>query len=209
MFTVPKTEVATHWWACTGYVEERTGECPDTDSYFTDFRQAYAAAVAAKSEQLNKEYDKLVNRVSNIALFVYRIRALWNNKISESLKRYKQQLAEAQLAANSFPEVKVVRLPKEIPVLGKRLTIGATVYEIDSYNLTMRVADITKEEIRYYSFKSNGSEAYYRLSNDRMITSTLRSNFSNVHIFLDSVEANNFLNNLIQQRIEELKKQLQ
>ena len=156
MFTVPKTEIATHWWAYSGVVEERTGECPDAENYFVDFAYAASAAFEMKREQLQRELARIELRASAYVLSVYRIRSLWNSKVRESLKRYEQELAKAKHAASNIPQVKVNSLPDEIPVLGQRLALGTTVYEVDSYALTLRIAEIVEERIDYYTFHPEG-----------------------------------------------------
>lgn len=208
MFTVPKTEVATHWWAYAGHVQEQTGTCPSGEYYFTEREAAESYAKQLQSEKLIRRYNQIERRASAYVMSVYRIRSLWNKTIRSSLQAHEQELAESFKLMQNPPEIKVTLLPDLIPVRGARIALGTPVYEVDTYALTMRKAYVEKEMINYYEFSSEGTTARYLLSNGRGINSDLNSGFSNVEQFLDRDQAVVRLRALLQTKIAQLDEEL-
>lgn len=207
MFTVPKSELPTYWWACNGHVEERVGEMPD-EGYYDNYSDAYVVALKGKRDSLERDLKYLQQANAEFAMKIYRIRAWWNPRIRKAIKRIDAKLKEAETAYHSSISVVVKRVPDSIPVLGDRIAIGTRVYEFDSFSLKLHVATVESEHIRYYDFHPEGVPAIYRLSNGRSVKSDLSSGFSNIEHYLDSDAANTRMCAAVEARIEELQEQL-
>jgi len=209
MFTVPKSELPTYWWAYAGNIEERVGEIVEGDSsYFLRKADAIAHAQNLQTIRLHRDYLELKHRTTPFALRILRIRSLWNSRLRENVQRYLTKLQDAEIALTSTPEVKVQYLPDMIPVQGERLALGTRVYEFDSYSLRLIASTVEKEVISYYDFHKEGVPATYRLSNGRYVKSDLSSGFSNIEYYLDAEEANTRMRAAVEARIEELQEQL-
>jgi hypothetical protein len=208
MFTVSKYDIPRHWWAYTGNVEERIGNCPEASSYFSCQQDAIQHAANLQALKLNRDYISLKNRATPIALAILHIRSLWNSRLRKNLASYFASLKAAEIAVVNIPPVAIEYLPDDIPVLGTRLPIGTCVYEFDSYSLNLHVSTIKSERIAYYTFHPEGVAATYELSNGRSIKSDLQSGFSNIEHYLDGKQARRRMQEAIAARIEELQKLL-
>lgn len=209
MFTVPKSELPTYWWAYAGHIEERVGEIVEGDnSYFLRKADAIAHAENLKTIRLHRDYIDLKNRITPLALRILRIRSLWNSRLRANVQSYITKLQEAERALSTIPPVEIAYLPDSIPVTGDRIAIGTRVYEFDSYSLQLHVSTVESERISYYDFHPEGVAASYRLSNGRYVKSTLESGFSNIEHYLDAEEANYRMREAVNSRIEELQEQL-
>lgn len=208
MFTVDKTTLPRYWCVMGDRVEERIGT-PHNEYEFENKYAAHTFAYNRKSERLRREYFTLANRFSRAVLAIYKLRSLWNSRIANGLRAWQNKVSQARLAYIAGPTIQWVPLPNQIPVQGDRLAIGTRVYEFDSYSLQLRVATVEAEHIYYYSHNATGSAATYTLSNGRSVKSTLESGFTNIEHYLDSKVANARMRTAVQQRIEELQKQIE
>lgn len=209
MFTVPKSNLPTYWWAYAGHIEERVGEIVEGDnSYFLRKEDAIAHAQNLQTIRLHRDYLELKHRITPFALRILRIRSLWNSRLRANVQRYLTKLQDAEIALTSTPEVKVQCLPDSIPVQGDRIALGTRVYEFDSYSLQLHAATVESEHISYYDFHKEGVPATYRLSNGRYVKSDLKSGFSNIEHYLDAEKANTRMRAAVAARIEELQEQL-
>lgn len=209
MFTVPKSELPTYWWAYAGNIEERVGEIVEGDnSYFLRKEDAIAHAQNLQTIRLHRDYLELKHRTTPFALRILRIRSLWNSRLRENVQRYLTKLQDAEIALTSTPEVAIKYLPENIPVQGERIALGTRVYEFDSYSLQLVASTVEKEVIAYYDFHPEGVPATYRLSNGRYVKSDLSSGFYNIEHYLDAEKANTRMRAAVEARIEELQEQL-
>ena len=208
MFTVAKHDIPTHWWVCGGIIEERTGYRPDTDDYVSDRAEAEQRAQAHQKQRLLEMLDHEKGRVSGLALLIYRIRSMWNPVLRQSLRKHFDKVEQARIAAESTPEIKVRSLPDMIPVKGTRLPIGTTVYEVDTYALTLQESKVVSEAIYYYSFHADGGQAVYTLENGRVVYSTFSSGFSNIRHFLDREQAVECLRPVLEAKLAKLQEQI-
>ena len=209
MFTVPKSELPTYWWAYAGHIEERIGEIVEGDnSYFLRKADAIAHAQNLQTIRLHRDYLELKHRTTPLALRILRIRSLWNSRVRANVQRYLTKLQDAEYTLTSTPDVEIQYLPDMIPVQGIRIPLGTRVYEFDSYSLKLHVATVESERIAYYDFHPEGVAATYRLSNGRYVKSDLSSGFSNIEHYLDSDVANTRMRAAVEARIEELQEQL-
>lgn len=217
MFHVDKNSLPRYWYAYTGTVCEKLGECDgivsDTSSEFLDYEEAFRFAYHLKLRRLANDLRNLKARHSGLALQIYAIRALWNSRIREGLAKHKQRIAEAQAAlakavrdANSAVEIEA--LPNQIPVLGQRLTVGQPIYVIDLEKLTLASTTVATERIAYYSMCSEGTEAHYTLSDNRYVDSTLKSNYTGLRFYLDKDEAVEVLRGLVYANLTRLQERL-
>ena len=207
MFTVAKQDIPTHWWVCGGLIEERFGDRPDNEDYVSTRAEAEQRAQVLQKQWLLKtlEYEK--GRVRGLALLIYRIRSLWNPVLRQSLRKHFDKVEQARIAAESTPEIIVRSLPDMIPVKGTRIPIGTTVYEVDTYALTLRESKVVSETIHYYGFSADGGKAVYTLENGRWLYSTLNSGFSNIRHFLDHEQAVECLRPVLDAKLAELQEQ--
>ena len=209
MFTIPKSNLPTYWWAYAGHIEERVGEIVEGDSsYFLRKADAIAHAQNLQTIRLHRDYLELKHRTTPFALRILRIRSLWNSRLRANVQAYLTKLQDAEIALTSTPEVEIQYLPENIPVQGIRIPLGTRVYEFDSYSLQLHVATVESEHIAYYDFHPEGVAATYRLSNGRYVKSDLSSGFSNIEHYLDSATANKRMRAAVEARIEELQEQL-
>jgi len=208
MFTVAKQDISTHWLVWVGIVEERIGYRPDTDDCVTDRAEAEHRAKALKKQHLLEMLDYQKGRVSGLELLIYRIRSLWNPVLRQSLRKHFDKVEQARIAAESTPEITVRSLPDMIPVKGAWLPIGTTVYEVDTYALTLQESKVVSEAIHYYSFTADGGQAVYTLENGRWLYSTFNSGFSNIRHFLDREQAVECLRAVLEAKLAELQEQI-
>ncbi len=208
MFTVDKTTLPRYWCVIGDKVEECIGY-PRTEYEFEHSQEAFIYAYNRKAERLHRDYLKLANRFSRAVVAIYKLRSLWSPRIAEGLKSWQVKVKQAHEAYIAGPAIRFVPLPNQIPVQGDRLAIGTRVYEFDSYSLELKSVTVEAEHISYYSFRSNGTAATYTLSNGRSVKSTLESGFSNIEHYLDADIAKERVRIAIEQRIQELQKQLE
>ena len=211
MFTVQKIDLPRYWYAYTGNVEERIGSVDDSwdeEHNFLSQLQAECAASNWLYIQAVEHRNRLENTNRALSTRALRVRALWDRKVRDSLKRFDKNLQDARHRVYNLEPVKVRLLPYDIPVEGTRLAVGTEVYEIDSYAMTIRSSKVVSERIAYYTHKPEGTPAYYTLENGRGVRSDLKSGFSNVEHYTDRGAAVQRIRELWTQRIQELEDQL-
>lgn len=208
MFTVAKQNISTHWWVCGGIIEERVGYRPETDDYVSDRAEAEQRAQTLKKQRLLETLEYQKSRVSGLELLIYRIRSLWNPALRQSLCKHFEKVEQARIAADSTPEITVRLLPDTIPVKGTRIPIGTTVYEVDTYALTLCESKVMSEAIHYYNFSTDGGYAVYTLENGRWLYATLSSGFSNIRHFLDREQAVECLRPVLEAKLAELQERI-
>lgn len=209
MFTVPKSELPRYWWASAGNVRECLGEIVERDSsYFLRKEDAIAHAQNLKTILIQQYYTELKQRTPALALWILRIRSLWNSRLRANVQIYLTELQDVKIAMTATPKVAIQYLPENIPVQGERVALGTRVYEFNSYSLQLIASTVEKEFISYYDFHPEGVPATYRLSNGRYVKSDLSSGFSNIEHYLDAEEANTRMRAAVTERIEELQEQL-
>ena len=125
----------------------------------------------------------------------------------QGLRKHFDKVEQARIAAESTPVIKVRSLPDMIPVKGTRIPIGTTVYEVDTYGLTLQESKVVSEAIHYYGFSADGGKAVYTLENGRWLYSTLNSGFSNIRHFLDREQAVECLRPVLDAKLAELQEQ--
>lgn len=207
MFTVDKTTLPRFWYAGGNKVQEQVGT-PLNDYEFADKTEAYIYAYNQKSEHLRREYQLLANRFSRTVVAIYKLRSLWNPRIAEGLKSWKDKVAQAKQAYVIGPKIEVVYLPNQIPVEGDRLAIGTQIYQIDSWNPKIQAYTIDREEISYYPYTEKGVVYYYFNGGNAYVKGDLVSGYSNVEFFLDREKAVARIRSLIDARIQEMNEML-
>ena len=199
MFTIDKQEITIGYVSGPGYVQEAICEGSRRE-------EAVKAAREALIARRQREY-KEADRIGAAALFVYRVRALWNPKIRQALHDYLVKLEAARIALDSPVTCDIRRLPDQLSFVGQRLVIGQSIYMVDSYTGSFVAGKVTIERANYYPHASHGV-MYYDTTFGRTIRSDLDSGFSNIHYFVDKSAALDLVVKTLEQRFEDVQQQL-
>lgn len=208
MFAIETKTLPCYWYAHAGHIEERIGESSASDWYFSTYEEAFAHAEYKAQEIAQRKYQEYVQAYSPLVLNIYKIRALWNPRIRESLKGFIKRKEEAMIAAESVARVFVAYLPETLEFEGQRLAIGDTVYYVDGYNLAIFKTQVEAESVSYYP-SSNARWITYNLGGHYRVDSTLEPGSHNSFAFLDKAEAVAKLQQLLQERVARVQEQIE
>ena len=215
-FKVNKNTLQSYFHAYAGGVTENLGErvqqYESGPDYFDTLKEAEIFAIKWKKRAL-KNVLYTFAKYNKIELAIFRFRSLWNKKLRNSLNRYENRLASAKANITNFninPVLDVKAIPDWINIEGARLTIGTSIYSVDTYNLRLQENKVLSEVISFYG---NEGKATYRLENNHYITAEQAAGFpvekNSVFYFRNPIAAKAKMKEVLQAKVAKVNQMIE